>query len=165
MPFRVGAAGSFCGSGLFFPLQGTSAQVLPWEPLPTRTTTHRASRPSGTLRIHPAFSSWTEPGSAPGTCRTPGPASSEEASDAAHLVLSSVYRAVIPHVHDAGLRFPRIVPHSPGSGQSAAPAAAVRQLLAAGAGRLPRGLGHDQVNEHQLCEVPANLDHHHHANN
>src|SRR6516164_5148448 len=55
---------SFCGSGLFRPLYGVFAQVLPWYPLSARVTRPAFSNSSSTPQIHSAFLSCTEPGSA-----------------------------------------------------------------------------------------------------
>jgi hypothetical protein len=46
---------SFCGSGLFLPLYGTLAQVLPWYPLSARATRPAFSGSSSTPQIHSAF--------------------------------------------------------------------------------------------------------------
>src|SRR5271166_2795571 len=50
------------------------------------------------------------PADAPG-CRAAGPG---VADDAARLVRAAVHRPVVPHVHDAGLRFPRAVREADG---------------------------------------------------
>jgi hypothetical protein len=65
----VRPVGLFLGTGLFVPLYGIFAYVLPWYPLSARVTSPAASSSARTPRIHSAFLSWTEPGSAPETQR------------------------------------------------------------------------------------------------
>src|SRR6201987_1482478 len=71
--FACALLASFWEAGLFFPLYGILAYVLPWEPLSARGTRPAASSSARTPQILSAFLSCTEPGSAPDTHRMSPP--------------------------------------------------------------------------------------------